>query len=302
MALKGALRDWSAWNKFLVLILLVLFGLGLNFVLLYGLNAMFFHLPATFLSALTSNPEPEYVRAAKVVQMAFQVFGFLLPAVFAAFLFSDDMYRSYWYREKTGFVLTGLAIATIVLLLPGINYLALFNEQMHLPGVLKSVEEWMRSAQEENDRLVELFVVMNGPSDFVLNLFVMALVPALSEEFLFRGVLQKLFTDMTKSPVAGIVIAAGVFSAFHMQFFGFIPRFLLGLAFGFMLYWSGNIWYAVFAHFVNNLAALIIALIYGPELALKSPSYPESAAEWLLVGVITLLGLYTFSVFRKTAK
>jgi membrane protease YdiL (CAAX protease family) len=85
----------------------------------------------------------------------------------------------------------------------------------------------------------------------------MAVIPALGEEFLFRGLIQKLFKDLSGNVHAGIILSAILFSAMHMQFYGFIPRFALGVMLGYMMYWSGSLWLPIIAHFINNFLAVI---------------------------------------------
>ncbi len=55
----------------------------------------------------------------------------------------------------------------------------------------------------------------------------------------------------------GIWVSAILFSALHMQFYGFFPRMLLGAFFGYLLLWSGSLWLPIIAHFVNNCVAVI---------------------------------------------
>ena len=92
-----------------------------------------------------------------------------------------------------------------------------------------------------------------------------AILPALGEELFFRGIVQRIFISWTKNPLLGIIIGAFLFSFMHLQFYGFIPRFYLGIIFGLIYFWSGSIWLPILAHFLNNAAAVIILFIYGHE-------------------------------------
>jgi hypothetical protein len=93
-----------------------------------------------------------------------------------------------------------------------------------------------------------------------------AVLPALGEEFLFRGVLQRLFIEWTKNRHFGVWIASFIFSFIHFQFYGFIPRFLLGLYFGYLLVWSSSIWVPVVAHLINNGFAVIYYHFAGGKM------------------------------------
>ncbi len=142
--------------------------------------------------------------------------------------------------------------------LPLVNLIAHYNAQMSLPESLSSIEEWMQKTEESAKRLTEIFLRADTPAELVLNLFIIAVIPAVGEELLFRGIIQRLFSEWTRNKHAGIWISAIIFSAVHMQFYGFIPRTLLGVLFGYMLVWSGKMWVPIIAHFVNNAAAVIV--------------------------------------------
>jgi membrane protease YdiL (CAAX protease family) len=113
-------------------------------------------------------------------------------------------------------------------------------------------------------RLTELFLQGNTLKDLAVNFTMIAILPALAEEFLFRGVLQRMLSEWTRNQHAGIIIAAFVFSFVHFQFFGFLPRFLLGIYFGYLLFWTGSLWVPVIAHLANNGMA-VIYYHFSPE-------------------------------------
>jgi len=102
-------------------------------------------------------------------------------------------------------------------------------------------------------------------SDLLINLLVIAIIPAVGEELLFRGVIQKQFTALTHSKGAAVVLTAILFSALHMQFFGFLPRFALGVLLGYLYVWSGSIWLPVLAHFFNNATAVLLVWVAERE-------------------------------------
>ena len=117
---------------------------------------------------------------------------------------------------------------------PIINLLMVFNEQLHLPEGLSFIEEWMKESEAQAARLTEVFLVMDTPQELFYNLLIIAILPAIGEEFLFRGILQRLFHELTKNIHVTIFITAALFSAIHMQFYGFLPRMLLGVMFGYL--------------------------------------------------------------------
>lgn len=162
-----------------------------------------------------------------------------------------------------------LAICSMLFCLPIINFLALWNEGLHLPEFMAQIENWMRLSEAKSATIMEYFVAMDSYTDLVINLVVIALIPAIGEEFLFRGVIQRGLIKWKKKPHFGIWISAFLFSALHMQFLGFIPRFLIGGFFGYLFLWSGSIWLPVITHFLNNALAVLVIFTSSSGVASK---------------------------------
>ena len=192
------------------------------------------------------------------------------------------------------------AAGLIILSVPFMSGLIEWNVGAHFPGFLKG---WEASAREMEDRAQDLtryLTQFSTPTRFVVGLLVIAVVPAISEELVFRGVVQRNLVQWTGSRHAGIWLAAATFSAIHFQFFGFVPRFVLGLVLGYLYEWSGNILVPMAAHFTQN--AFQIILLYAQQRgALKGAGFdPESteALPWwwqvlsLLLTVAVLWQLY----------
>ena len=128
--------------------------------------------------------------------------------------------------------------------------------------MLNGIEIWMKNSEEKAKVLTDAFTEGDSLGVLFLNLIVIALLAALSEELFFRGVLQKVLIECTRNKHLGVWIGAIIFSAFHMQFYGFLPRMLMGAFLGYLFLWSGSLWLGIFAHFINNgMAVLIIWLI-----------------------------------------
>lgn len=128
----------------------------------------------------------------------------------------------------------------------------------------------------------------------ILNVLIIAVIPAIGEELIFRGVFQRIFYDLFKSGHVAVWITAFVFSAIHFQFFGFVPRFILGLVFGYLFLWSGTLWLPVISHFVNNAVPVIGAYIQGwdnvsspPEITLWKKIIELSLP--IIISIIILL-------------
>ena len=160
---------------------------------------------------------------------------------------------------KQGVIVLFFALAA----LPIISLLAEWNKGMELPSFLASMEEVMREMEESAKVLTERFLNTSSVVMMFVNLFVMALLPAVCEEMMFRGWLQRVLGKTVNYHTA-IWVSAFVFSTIHFQFYGFIPRMLIGAALGYLYYYTGSLWAPIIAHFINNAVAVVAAfLIYN---------------------------------------
>ena len=193
------------------------------------------------------------------------------------------------------------AILLMLVAMPGINLLAEWNGKMVLPECLVGVEQWMKAQEEAAMALTERFLSGTSVGVLLVNIGLMALLPALSEELTFRGVIQGLIVDSRKSKVESHVavwVTAVLFSAIHLQFYGFVPRMLLGAMFGYMLVWTGSLWVPIVMHFTNNVVTVIVSwVIYrmgiDPEMM---ESFGAGETAWLgwLSLALTATGVYLF--------
>ncbi|MDR1980501.1 MAG: CPBP family intramembrane metalloprotease [Tannerellaceae bacterium] len=243
MRLKGVFAGRSGWFQLLIFLLCLLGGMilaNLISLLLYGVGGF--------------SPEEalQNVHLLRLSQFIAAVTVFLCPALATAWLCSD---RPVEYLsvgklpDRKVFLPTLLSVA---LLSPVITLLGFFNQKMVLPSFLEPLERWMQSLEAAAESLTLRFFADNDPLSILLNVAVIAAVAGITEEFLFRGALQRILEKRFTSHHTVIWIAAVVFSTVHMQFYGFLPRLLLGAYFGYLLYWTRSIWVPVFAHFVHN--------------------------------------------------
>ena len=204
-----------------------------------------------------SNFSEENITVLKYFQTVQSIGLFMIPPIIIAFVYGDSIqsYLKLNVAPKTiSFILTSILL--ILAMPPLINFLAEINSKMALPVSFKGLEEWMKNMEENAAGLTELFLNTKTTGGFLFNIFMIAVLPAIGEEFMFRGVLQKQFSDWANNNHFGIWISAFFFSAMHMQFYGFLPRLFLGVIFGYLFFWSGTIWLPVIAHFINNAIAV----------------------------------------------
>ena len=249
-------------------------------------------------------PQPLSVNELKWVQLIQTAALFLLPPLLMAFLWTKQPLE--WLKLKSETRGYGLwAIFLMLMALPAINLVGYFNQQMSLPAFLEPLEQWMKTAEANAAHLTEQFLSVTTFDGLIINILLMALLPAVAEELTFRGVLQNLFevkdeTLKKKGNRVHIAIwcSAILFSAIHMQFYGFLPRMLMGALFGYALVWTGSLWIPILMHFTNNAMAVILyflAIRSGWDMD-KVDTIGTNDTLWLGVVslVLTIIGIYAF--------
>ncbi|MCU0362093.1 MAG: CPBP family intramembrane metalloprotease [Bacteroidales bacterium] len=158
-----------------------------------------------------------------------------------------------------------LAVLASLMLLPVTWFLGRLNSEVVLSGIFSGASEWINEKEEIIGTVFDLIMSGSGFVSFLTSLLVIAILPALGEELLFRGVIQRILGRLSRSGHAAVWITAVLFSAVHLQFLGFLPRLALGAVFGYMFLWSGNIWLPVAAHFINNAVSVAGEFLRGQD-------------------------------------
>ena len=244
---------------------------------------------------------PESIKLMKFLQVV-QSFGlFIVPPFILGYLFHGSVTGYLRLDKRANAVSMLLVLFLILTAAPFINFIGEMNMRMILPEWLSGLEEWMKNAEEKAAQLTEAFLKVEGVGGLLFNLFMIALLPAIGEELLFRGVIQRIFTTMTKSHHWGIWISAILFSSLHLQFYGFVPRMLLGVLFGYLLVWSGSMWLPVMAHFLNNaLAVLALFFIDKRLLSPEVEKFGATSESYYLAGVSLLfVALFMYMIKKE---
>jgi len=299
--LKGRYSQLSNFNQFLLSLCLVV---GTSFIILFLgslLCYLFFGINIiTDTNALDIYSDNPNIAALKFYQAIYSTGMFIIPPFFIAYLLSSNVSEYLNINKRVEFSSFIKAFLLILVSLPLINMMGDLNSQIHFPDFLKNIEQWMRESEEQAALVTQKFLSMNNLSDLLVNLILIAVIPALGEELLFRGVLQKQLAKWTGSIHWGIFISAALFSALHMQFFGFFPRLFLGMVFGYLLVWTGSLWIPILAHLVNNgLAVTASYSMSKGQLSEKADSIGSSNMMWELSIVSLILFLIlTYHLFR----
>jgi membrane protease YdiL (CAAX protease family) len=242
----------------------------------------------------------------KYMQIVQAIAFFLIPAWLMPIFWGEKPVQYHFLQRKPPLTLAIIAICLILSAIPFINYTELINSKMQFPSFMSGIEHWMRESEANAGVLSGNFMKVSTIGGLLVNLFMMAVLPALGEELVFRGVFQRVFTDWFKNYHIGIIASAMLFSAFHMQFYGFIPRMLLGISFGYMLVWSGNMWVPIIAHFVNNTLGVIYFYLFNKGIVssdLQTVGTSQNAIYIALLSLgISVALLFLFLKYSKNRK
>jgi membrane protease YdiL (CAAX protease family) len=231
--------------------------------------------------------DPRLTGTLKGIQAISTILLFGLPAYLYAVITSREKPLPFLgFRPARLPVFYALGVMILLLSFPLEGWLGQLNRSIHLP---QSAIEMEKAA----NRQISAFLKASSPMDIVINVFVIALLPAVFEEACFRGALQRILIQLFRSPWAGIIVTGAFFSAFHMQFQGFLPRMFLGILLGAVYWYSGSLWASILAHFVTN-AAQVIAVSYYPKMLDEDPAVP---LYWALISLVIVVGL--LSVLRR---
>ena len=214
---------------------------------------------------------------------------FAIPSLLFAY-FSDPQPMKYLgLRQPSKAKYWLLGILLMALAYPAVEYLGLLNQKIDFGT---GTRQWMKGLEEEAAKQIQFMLGKNSLSELIANLVFIAAFAGVGEELFFRGILQKLFIRIFKSPWAGIILSAAVFSAFHFQFYGFLPRLVLGALLGAMYWYSGSLWVPILVHFLYD-AVIIVVLYFNPAM-MENPGQPMINSPVLAVAagisaVVTVL-------------
>jgi membrane protease YdiL (CAAX protease family) len=189
---------------------------------------------------------------------------------------------SYFAPRRLGAAWWPVAAGVVILCsVPFLSALVSWNASVHFPAALHDFELWARDKEDQAAGLTKFLTDFNSPGRLLVGLIVIAIVPAIAEELVFRGGVQRCLVQWFNSRHVGVWLAAAIFSAIHVQFFGFVPRFVLGLVLGYLYEWSGNIVVSMAAHFTQNAFQLLLLYLFQNK-QLPSSFDPDStqALPW----------------------
>lgn len=242
---------------------------------------------------------PENASALRWVQFLTTLFLFFLPPIFYAWICHKKAFTHLGFKNKVTISQFFIVIIIMVAALPLVGALAELTKM--LPFSKITFQKW-QAIEDSYNKQVAIIGRMNNFRDYILSLFMLALLPAMFEETIFRGGMQNLLSRWWKMPILSIVVTALIFSIVHGSYFGFLSRAVLGFLLGWMYYRTGNIWLNIIAHAANN--AVAVTAIY--VMRLKDPKMDIAKADvnlsiwWGLISLAVIYGL--FVLFERVSQ
>jgi uncharacterized protein len=273
---KGMENQQDAWYRevppLIVLLILaaamlmaalVAGGVTIGAAVVYGLD------PSEAIQKLTDNPTPDVRSFFRWSQGASHFLLFVLASI-GTMMSLMRAYRvrkpyfdslannwvSYFNLERTPKLSTTLlAVVMLICTLPLVQWSFAVNKALPLA-------DWMRTLETDTADAIKGLLIMDNPWELIGNLLVIAVLPGIGEELVFRGVMQPQLERLTQNPWVSILLTALFFSAIHMQFEGFLPRFLLGMVLGWLYFATRNLWVPILAHLFNNGVQVLGVYLY----------------------------------------
>jgi len=287
----------------LIYLLMLIVGSSLIFTLLAFVIGYSLYGPGLLdnLASLMTGTTDTGLRFLKLFQTLSSIGTFVVPALLLKYI---ERNRTQYLDFSIPNPRRLMIIAVVIMLVSGpfLELTSIINQQMQLPGFLSEMESWMKAKELEMAQLTEKLLVTSTVSGLMFNLFMIAVLPAIGEELVFRGCLQPIFHRWTNNIHLAIWISAIIFSAIHIQFYGFIPRMLMGAVFGYMFYWGKSIWLPIIAHFINNATAVIYTFVMLKQGKSFEEINNEGVPHWSLYILSTFFLAFLIYRFWKLSR
>lgn len=227
-----------------------------------------------------------------------QLLTFALPVLLVTWMYYRGSQRAFYKLDfsRRSWLLALAGIVLLFLLVPLTDWLAVWNDHWHLPGAWEALERRLRDTGQQSEQVVESFMKGNHP---LLNLFGLALVPALCEELFFRAGIQNLLQRWFKNGHAAVWVTAAVFSLAHGEVFAFLPRLLLGALLGYLYLYGRSLVVNVTVHFVNNAIIVVAYALLAGGGSEFDPSAPLAVPALLVVACFLAALALFYVVFLR---
>ncbi len=238
----------------------------------------------------TMDFSPNLIRGLLTVQ---HVMTFILPGLAFGWIFYQSKFLSGLdLGTNPGLPLTVLGIFFLLAAYPVVNLSFLVNEAIPLPA-------WASAFESQAEDTLKAILQMDTPLIFFFNLVIIAILPGIGEELIFRGIIQKQIGLMLRNPIVAIWISAIIFSAIHLQFEGFLPRMVLGIVLGYLYHWTGNLWVPMLAHAFNNGIQIVLIYATGMDVTTFDEKSSDQLQWWMLPISIAVMYFISTAIHKN---
>ena len=284
-----------------ILQLLIFGGMAIGCFMIFGFIGTLILAKTTGMDLLTlSDPDKwdysdpallSFLRGMLVIQF----FALFITPVFLFARFCDSQPIQYLGLRSAKPIYFILGVTVLIVALPFVDWTGTINHEL-IPETTM-IGKWMKASEETAAKQIDFMLKRNSVQDLLLNLVFVAVFAGVGEELFFRGVIQRLFIKLFRNPWAGILVTAFIFSAIHLQFYGFIPRFILGILLGLIYWYSGSLWPSIIAHFAYDAFAVIM-IWFNPALA-EEESVAVSLGNKSAMAAISLALIIAIIIIMK---
>ncbi len=287
------------WRNMMLLLGLVLLGMSLGNLLamsaIMALSMTQGSMGLEDVSQMLQNPEryPNSWWYLMLLQSISHLFTFLIPGVIYWRWSEQHRVEEFIRRPLPSYLILAVVLLIVIVFMPFNSWIIEWNSTLHLPQGLHRLEDWMLQKEGELARMTQFLTNFSSWTELMVALMVIAVVPSIGEEVLFRGIIQRKIFHKIGDMHASIWATAALFSATHLQFYGFVPRMLLGVMFGYMYAWTRNLWTPIFAHFVNNATTVVIVFLSHRQIVDFDIEKTDSSVSWIgaMLSLILTTGL-----------
>ena len=277
------IKKTTKFERLFILLALIIIGLILGTVI--GLAYVFI-----------TKSNPQDLNALRFMQISSQLFTFVFPPIAYAFLVKEKPVNALGLKNSN-ILWFLIGTAMIFAIMPFNSIISEWNANLTLPDSMSRLEYLMKQMQESATEMIEKFVSVDTIGGLILNLFMIAGLAAIGEELLFRSIIQTSLIKICKNAHVGILIASAIFSFIHLEFYGFVPRLILGMLLGYMFYFSGSIWIPMLMHFLNNGTVVLIYLLNNKGITnIDVDTFGQTSIPVLIVSIIVMIVLFLFSI------
>lgn len=282
------IKDTTAKSRILVFVLLAVFGLIFGSVM----SSAILLLGGENLSGLGK------LRAA---QLCSQLVGFIFPPLFFAVLVKEKPLDYLGFKKMQAWALLG--VAAMFTVLPFNNMMTDWNEGFTLPESMAGLESLFRQTQDLADEVTEKLLGVDTISGLIINILMIGAFAAIGEELVFRSVIQPFCIRICKNAYIGIAVTAVIFSAVHFEFYGFIPRIILGFMLGYMYHISGSIWTSILMHFVNNSTIVVLYYLnFNKIMEIDIENFGSGGIVSIICSFVVTTAIFIFCHHLSTKK